>query len=188
MSEAIIARRQGGKRIPQQIITPSTSNQTITKGLHDGTGYVEGDADLVVAKIKAGVTIFDVLGTYSPITAGAIVVAESLADASDPAQNSAYYKLKDIEVIVGGTYSISYAVRTQNYDIYQQLSYYKVYINNVALTEEYAHQGDTWETLTMDVTVEPGDNIQIWGKGNYWDRARCKDFYVKSNFGATVVK
>lgn len=47
-----------------QIITPGTSNQSITQGYHDGTGYVTGDSDLTAANIKGGVNIFGVAGGF----------------------------------------------------------------------------------------------------------------------------
>jgi len=48
-----------------QTITPTTSNQTITQGYHDGTGYAEGDADLTAGNIKESTSIFGVTGTYA---------------------------------------------------------------------------------------------------------------------------
>lgn len=48
-------------------ITPGTSQQTIAAGYHNGSGYVAGDADLVAANIKTGVSIFGVTGTLSGI-------------------------------------------------------------------------------------------------------------------------
>ena len=51
--------------IGQQTITPTITNTTITAGYHDGTGYCEGDADLVAGNIKNAVNIFGVAGTYS---------------------------------------------------------------------------------------------------------------------------
>lgn len=46
-------------------ITPSTANQTISAGYHNGSGVVYGNANLVAANIKLGVTIFGVSGTYT---------------------------------------------------------------------------------------------------------------------------
>jgi len=46
------------------VITPATTNQTIATGYHDGSGYVEGDADLVASKIVSDTVIFGVVGTY----------------------------------------------------------------------------------------------------------------------------
>ncbi len=45
------------------IITPSTSNQTIQAGYHNGQGYVKGDSNLVPANIAEGKTVFGVQGT-----------------------------------------------------------------------------------------------------------------------------
>ena len=43
-------------------ITPSTSDQTIQAGYHNGSGKVAGDADLVTGNIKSGANIFGVAG------------------------------------------------------------------------------------------------------------------------------
>ncbi|MFJ7890051.1 hypothetical protein ACIQYL_18495 [Lysinibacillus xylanilyticus] len=48
--------------IGQQIITPTTTNQAILKGVHDGTGYVVGSPNLLPSNIKSGVNIFNVVG------------------------------------------------------------------------------------------------------------------------------
>jgi hypothetical protein len=48
-------------------ITPSTTAQTIAAGYHNGSGTVEGDADLDAANIKNGVEIFGVTGTYGAV-------------------------------------------------------------------------------------------------------------------------
>jgi len=45
-------------------ITPSTTNQTIIEGFHNGNGFVEGDVDLTSDNIRDGVTIFGVTGTF----------------------------------------------------------------------------------------------------------------------------
>jgi hypothetical protein len=48
-----------------QTITPSTSNQAITAGYHNGSGYCAGDSDLVASNIASGVDLFGVTGTLS---------------------------------------------------------------------------------------------------------------------------
>lgn len=45
------------------IITPSTSNQIITKGYHNGNGYVKGDTNLIASNILSGKSIFGVNGS-----------------------------------------------------------------------------------------------------------------------------
>ena len=37
---------------------PGTSDQAIAAGYHDGSGYVQGDADLAPGNIKEGIDIF----------------------------------------------------------------------------------------------------------------------------------
>lgn len=48
------------------IITPNTSNQTISQGYHSGSGYVRGDGNLASSNIRSGVSIFGVSGTLTP--------------------------------------------------------------------------------------------------------------------------
>jgi|GEM_PF-2932390 len=49
-----------------KIITPSTVNQAIPAGYHNGQGYVKGDSNLVAENIKQGISIFGVNGTLVP--------------------------------------------------------------------------------------------------------------------------
>ena len=46
-------------------LTPTTTQQTIAAGYHNGSGYVEGDADLATGNIKADVNLFGITGTLS---------------------------------------------------------------------------------------------------------------------------
>ena len=46
-------------------ITPGTSDQAIAAGYHNGSGKVQGDADLVAGNIKQGVNLFGVDGTLT---------------------------------------------------------------------------------------------------------------------------
>ncbi|QTB12563.1 phage tail protein [Lysinibacillus sphaericus] len=63
---AFILQGESEVEIGQQIIKPSTTKQTILKGLHDGTGYVEGDSNLTASNILAGKTIFGITGNVQP--------------------------------------------------------------------------------------------------------------------------
>ncbi|MBG9690976.1 hypothetical protein ABD91_08825 [Lysinibacillus sphaericus] len=63
---AFILQGESEVEIGQQIITPSTTNQTILKGLHDGTGYVIGDVNLIPSNIIKDKSIFGVLGNIDP--------------------------------------------------------------------------------------------------------------------------
>ncbi|SCX93869.1 MULTISPECIES: hypothetical protein [unclassified Lysinibacillus] len=63
---AFILQGESEVEIGKQIITPSTTNQTILKGLHDGSGYVKGDANLIPSNIIKDINIFGVLGSINP--------------------------------------------------------------------------------------------------------------------------
>ncbi|MNP10678.1 hypothetical protein D3C76_1028350 [compost metagenome] len=56
-----------------KIITPSTVNQPITAGYHNGSGYVAGDTDLIASNIRAGVNIFGLIGTLQAANPGLYV-------------------------------------------------------------------------------------------------------------------
>jgi hypothetical protein len=49
------------------ILTPSTTNQTIAAGYHNGAGYCAGDANLVAGNIKSGTSIFGVVGSSAVV-------------------------------------------------------------------------------------------------------------------------
>ncbi len=62
-------------------ITPTATAQTIPAGYHNGTGSVDGDADLVSGNIKAGVTVFGVAGDPNVVntSSGDATAADLLA-------------------------------------------------------------------------------------------------------------
>ncbi|ACA41225.1 phage tail protein [Lysinibacillus sphaericus] len=60
---AFILQGESEVEIGKQIIIPGTTNKAILKGVHDGTGYVEGSPHLLASNIKKGVNIFGVVGT-----------------------------------------------------------------------------------------------------------------------------
>ncbi|ORX22469.1 hypothetical protein BVF91_11555 [Thermoanaerobacterium sp. PSU-2] len=60
------------------IITPSTQNQAIPAGYHNGSGYVKGDANLVAANIVAGRSIFGVSGPTAQSYSSAFTMASSV--------------------------------------------------------------------------------------------------------------
>jgi len=49
------------------VITPSTSNQTIQAGYHNGQGYVKGDPNLNAANIRQGISLFGVSGILKEV-------------------------------------------------------------------------------------------------------------------------
>jgi hypothetical protein len=67
------------------LLTPGTSNQTIAAGFHNGSGYCEGDADLVAGNIRSGANVFGVAGTSiassGNATAGQVLTGQTFSNA-----------------------------------------------------------------------------------------------------------
>jgi hypothetical protein len=57
------------------MLTPSTSDQAIAAGYHNGSGTCAGDADLVSGNIKSGVSLFGVNGSSSVVDTGSATAA-----------------------------------------------------------------------------------------------------------------
>ena len=61
-----------------QTITPGTSNKTVASGVYlTGEQTIEGDANLVAANIKKGVSIFNVVGTLEESSGGGALVLKN---------------------------------------------------------------------------------------------------------------
>lgn len=101
-----------------QTYTPGTTNQTIASGTYlTGTQTISGDADLVAANIKSGVSIFNVTGTF---TSDATATAADILNGE-----TAYVNGREVEgtLIVNKYYTGSSAPSSSlgnNGDIYLQ--------------------------------------------------------------------
>ena len=67
---------QSAPNLGQVIITPTTSNQTIPEGYHNGTGYVKGDPNLVSDNIVNGISIFGVNGRAKRAVTGSYSIKD----------------------------------------------------------------------------------------------------------------
>lgn len=102
----ITAANQGTK-----IITPSTTNQTIAKGFHSGSGYVKGDANLVAANIVSGKTIFNTLGSAYRFASGtAYGVRSGSFDAAVTVSGLSFYPMYAAVWYYEGIYKQALAV------------------------------------------------------------------------------
>jgi hypothetical protein len=63
-----------------QTYIPSTTDQAIAAGYHNGLGVVKGDADLLAKNLKAGIDIFGVPGNYNPQVATGDVQASEILE------------------------------------------------------------------------------------------------------------
>ncbi len=111
------------------VITPSTVNQSIQLGYHNGNGYVPGDPDLVPANIKAGKNIFGVDGNTNVIdTSGATAT--------------------DADVLTGKTYCRNGVIGTGNIPTLQGDSDNQIVANNFFKGNYTA--GDSTEYVYME--------------------------------------
>lgn len=71
---------------------PGTADQTVPEGYHDGSGTVQGDADLLPGNIKSGASIFGIGGTSieasGTATAGQVLAGQTFSNASGAATGS----------------------------------------------------------------------------------------------------
>lgn len=100
-----------------QTITPGTSNKTIASGRYlTGTQTIKGDANLVAANIKKGVSIFGVSGTFEGgqptyIEASEVDVPELLYINSD----EKYLELT-LTVSIKTLYGLGFTIESRNAD------------------------------------------------------------------------
>jgi hypothetical protein len=77
------------------VITPSTVNQTILEGWHEGGGYVKGDANLKAENILNGTSIFGVTGT---LLKGAAIKSLQTGDVSLSGKTSLDIPISNVDV------------------------------------------------------------------------------------------
>ena len=91
-----------------QTITPGTTNKTIASGRYlTGTQTIKGDANLVAANIKSGVSIFGVTGT---MTGGNGTVSVGITNSTEYELEVQYVdssKSKEIYIASGNTISVT---------------------------------------------------------------------------------
>ncbi len=112
-----------------QTVTPGTANTTITAGYHNGSGYCAGDANLISANIKSGVTIFSVAGDSN-------VVDTSSGDATAA------------DVADGKIAFVDGAALTGSMFTNQQYQTIDDWLNSGGTSGEYISEEATWTTAT----------------------------------------
>ncbi|MDP5275695.1 hypothetical protein [Chengkuizengella axinellae] len=151
------------------VITPSTSNQSISLGYHSGSGYVVGDADLNAANIKAGKNIFGVSGSF---TSDATAIASDIVSGKTAYVNG--------NKITGTSNRKQWATGTVNLNIGYSTTD-NVTISNLPFTPTILKivGGSTFVGGPLENRVEGGDavyissNLFVLSQGRYvyeyWD-------------------
>ena len=134
--------------IGQQTITPTTTNQTITEGYHNGTGYAEGDADLVAGNIKDGVTIFGVAGSYAP--------SQGSHSQSIPVASSSLPFERTCTISMGGDGLLFWAIYMGSYSPDLR---YTITIDGSVVHDNVLLSGNTHIHLNGSQAVNTGDRV-----------------------------
>jgi hypothetical protein len=149
--------------------TPSTTNQSIAAGYHDGTGLVYGDTDLVSGNIRSGVSIFGVSGSSNVVDttiSSNVAAATTIASGKTAMANGA---------TLTGALTTSLAVPARVAKSGQKTSY----VNG---DDGHLRVGAGWPsprfTIMGDGTVR--DNLT----GLVWlQNALCDQFYAGDSIG-----
>lgn len=139
-----------------QTITPGTSNKTISSGRYlTGTQTIKGDANLVAANIKKGVSIFGVAGTNE----GEDIVQKVMNEGTAVSTSLDGYS---IDVVVGDIVHfviVRHALFAENSDVF----YVKLFVESERDSEKYYHilladgynpARSSYSTVTFYVTNE----------------------------------
>lgn len=139
-----------------QTITPGTSNKTISSGRYlTGTQTIKGDANLVAANIKKGVSIFGVAGSNE----GEDIVQKVMNEGTAVSTSLDGYS---IDVVVGDIVHfviVRHALFAENSDVF----YVKLFVESERDSEKYYHilladgynpARSSYSTVTFYVTNE----------------------------------
>lgn len=158
-------------------ITPSTSNQAISAGYHNGSGVVYGDTDLVASNIKNGVNIFGVAGTYAP----PLVTTDLTAGEGIEVDTTAYLggKLFLHTSVVSRTGGISYGSVTKGIDGWNGSAWVNICYSGVG-----GSGSDVWLTDDDRAVISSNPYSKIRFTGSSANNAGSARF--GSAFGAKV--
>lgn len=168
IANKIVAANQGTK-----IYTPSTVNQPIPKGFHSGQGYVIGDSNLKASNIRKGVTIFGVTGNLeegSPVISGTdFILYESTRYHTVYASSFTLYE--GVTLKVYGTVRVYVRVFAWGYrgdtgDFEIRRNGVTVASGIVACYTDAIYGYSGISSLSQNITVSKGDNIQLYFKWN----------------------
>lgn len=139
-----------------QTITPGTSNKTIASGRYlTGTQTIKGDANLIPANIKKGVSIFGVAGSNE----GEDIVQKVMNEGTAVSTSLDGYS---IDVVVGDIVHfviVRHALFAENSDVF----YVKLFVESERDSEKYYHilladgynpARSSYSTVTFYVTNE----------------------------------
>ncbi|MFF2795398.1 hypothetical protein [Lysinibacillus xylanilyticus] len=177
--------------IGKQIIIPGTTNKAILKGVHDGTGYVEGSPNLVPSNIKSGVNIFGVVGTALDIQLTAPALNASDQGYKSWTDNYTYKRLGTtnmtpvykIKIGASGTIRVTIQTRVEIPEYYGTIRILK---NGAYYTEWYSYSTN-FDLKQLLIDVKPGDIFEVLimtGHYNWYVEASYCNVVYQDNFNS----
>lgn len=163
-------------------ITPSTSNQVLSKGNYKGDITILGDANLIEQNIKQGVTIFGKTGTlrtFRKIAGDEKIYLDDTANRYSTADTSKFVLLKEF-VIDEEFDSLRVSFNTRKGGDWTPFHKFEhVRGTSILFTEEYKMSLSIIKDLN-DIRV--GDSIKFYGKacsGYYTTPAEFENIMMK---------
>lgn len=132
-------------------ITPSTSDQTIPSGYHNGSGVVKK-----AAIVNPGENILVSNSTLKSTTATTMT------------------KLKATQINVYGIVRVKFDISSVN----GYLGTLQIYVNGVPRGIVRTSTTSSYVTYTEDIAVEANDVVEIWGKGSSGANVNCNNFII----------
>jgi len=160
--------------------TLSPASDTVAAGYYAATTLSAVDADLAVANIKSGVTIFGKAGTA--ISGGAVSdIARHSNDTDRTCFQLAYAKTKETKVDTT-VYSVAMRIKFDLMSPDVNAAFGKIYRNGVAIGAEHTHVNDAgvYHTYSDDFDTSAwavGDLIQVY---SYGPNANNQPMHVKN--------
>ncbi|WP_255250307.1 hypothetical protein [Lysinibacillus fusiformis] len=159
---AFILQGESEVEVGRQIITPSTVNQAITQGVHDGTGYVIGSPNLLPKNIAKDINIFGVYCTamvFPPLTPGTTIIGGTFK--LTQSSWTEYYLAKSIYPKVSGKITLVFDLSRYGGSSGDSAAA-RIMKNNVQIGEYQYRTESTFPTFySLDIDVSPSDTIQI---------------------------
>lgn len=138
-------------------ITPSMVEQAIPQGYYDGS--------ITSGKVTATVTL----------TAGTNLIYDEQSLSLNSGSATVYAKITELTINYGGIVTVNFGAYTTDNP---SNGYARIYKNGVAIGVERALPQNTPQIFSENITVNPGDKIQIYGKINSFGTVWLKSLTV----------
>jgi hypothetical protein len=168
-------------------IIPGTTSKTIPLGYHNGSGIVAGDADLIGANIRKGINLFNVDGTYDPLTL--IAGTNSIIYQSTSVVSGVYTSYTSFKSATnknfGGRVTVSFGISSSNS---AAQSYARIYVNGYPVGTQRFGFPTMGITYTEDITINIGDIIQIYAYSDNLTTLYVSNFKIScgNNYGTFI--